>query len=270
MVKEKFWHKMPHIPKRNIIIITAAILLVTIGGVLAKYIYDSFGSNLMFAKEFYFTSNLLKEDTAKYILNSTATEVSFTLGNNKDKLRVSQVDITYTVSVETKSGGNAPEIIHSNTDHILSKDSIHEATITLKNLVKGETYIVTAIGTSGYKQILRAEFTVSDSDETIYMNLDTSSPSYVLLTVWTNNISGELYVSTPADLIPDNTDPVLRAVYNYNGSGYEKIEFTDKENFNKKYSSYTYRFFVDKQSFNIENFTASINTHLAQKTDIPK
>ena len=85
------------------------VLLFTVGGVFAKYIYNSGGMGLLSAKEFYFTSNLLTENTAKYVLNSKTTQISFTLGNNADKLRFSQDNIKYSITVECKSGDSYPE-----------------------------------------------------------------------------------------------------------------------------------------------------------------
>ena len=191
-----------------------------------------------------------------------------------DNLRCSQVDITYNISVTNKNGEAVPEIVDDNTEHKLLKGLISKATITLKNLVKGQTYIVTVTGEAGYKQVLSAEFTVSDNDENVYKHLDTSNSAFVLLTVWTDNAVGDLKVSTPSGLIPDNTNPILREVYNYSDTEYGAISFTDNKNFDKTYSSYTYRFFVSEGIFKIDDFKASIikngTEYPAKKADIPK
>lgn len=250
-------------PFRKGVFLAAAVLFLVaaVGGVLAKYVYDATGRNLLSAKEFYFTSNLLKAETGKYVLNSTETEVSFTLGNNADKLRVSQADIAYTVTVSTKNGGAFPEIVDDNAAQVLSGGTVSEATVTLKNLVKGETYVVTAEGNAGYRQTLTAEFTVSGGDEDVRAYLDTADSAYVLLIVWTDNVTGNAQVFFPAGLIPDNTDPVLREVYNYDGSAYVAEEFTDKVNFQKPYSSYTYRFFKATDStYVVSDFTVSVHS----------
>ncbi|MBE6788556.1 MAG: hypothetical protein E7539_02720 [Ruminococcaceae bacterium] len=271
----KLLNKITHIKKGTAVIIAVIILIALIGGVFAKYIYDTAGGNLLSAKEFYFTSNLLKEETGKYVLNSTTTEVSFTLGNNADKLRFSEVDITYNVSIECENGGEVPQIIDSNTEHKLLGGSVNKATITLKNLAKGKTYIVTATGENGYKQTLKAEFTVSDNDENVYKHLNTENDAFVLLTVWTDNVLGDLTVATDSTgLIPDNTNPILREVYNYSDGKYGAIEFADQANFDQTYSSYTYRFFVSEGSFNVDNFKVSVikneTEYLAIKADLPK
>ena len=66
--------------KKNSWIISLAIfavLLTLSGGVFAKYIYENDGRNLFSAKEFYFTSDFLKENVETYVLNSEATEIVF-------------------------------------------------------------------------------------------------------------------------------------------------------------------------------------------------
>jgi len=248
MYKGKYEHKHSHIRKRTIIITVLIVLLFTVGGVFAKYIYNSGGMGLLSAKEFYFTSNLLTENTAKYVLNSQTTEISFALGNNADKLRFSQDDIKYSITVGCKSGDSYPEenIKYADSEQVLSGGSVDTTSITLKGLTMGETYTVTATGKAGYKQTLKAEFTVSDKEENVHMHLDTSNDAFVLLTVWTHNMTGTLTVITPAGLIPDNTDPILRKVYNYSGTEYGAVQFTDNTNFTEAYSSYTYRFFISE------------------------
>jgi hypothetical protein len=248
MYKGKYEHKHSHIRKRTIIITVLIVLLFTVGGVFAKYIYNSGGMGLLSAKEFYFTSNLLTENTAKYVLNSKTTEISFTLGNNADKLRFSQDNIKYSIMVECKSGDSYPEenIKYADSEQVLSGGSVDTTSVTLEGLTMGETYIVTATGRAGYKQTLKAEFTVSDKEENVYMHLDTSNDALVLLTVWTHHMTGPLTVITPAGLIPDNTDPILRKVYNYSGTEYGAVQFTDNTNFTEAYSSYTYRFFISE------------------------
>ena len=248
MYKGKYEHKHSHIRKRTIIITVLVVLLFTVGGVFAKYIYNSGGMGLLSAKEFYFTSNLLTENTAKYVLNSKTTEISFTLGNNADKLRFSQDDIKYSITVGCKSGDSYPEenIKYADSEQVLSGGSVDTTSVTLEGLTMGETYIVTATGRAGYKQTLKAEFTVSDKEENVHMHLDTSNDAFVLLTVWTHNMTGPLTVITPAGLIPDNTDPILRKVYNYSGTEYGAVQFTDNTNFTEAYSSYTYRFFISE------------------------
>lgn len=275
MYKGKYRKRHSHIRKRTVILSVLLVLLLAVGGVFAKYVYDSGGMNLLSAKEFYFTSNLLTENTAKYVLNSTTTEISFTLGNNADKLRFSQDDIKYEITVECKSGERYSEENIQYKEGVLTGNGVDQTTVTLQNLKMGETYIVTATGRAGYKQILKAEFFVSDKEENVYKHLDTSNSAYVLLTVWTENVTGSLKIGvTKEGLIPDNTDLALRNVFNYNDGEYGTMEITDSDNYKAAYSSYTYRFFVSgSSSYSVEDFNVFIEnsgtTYLA-KEEIPQ
>ena len=73
--------------------------LLVLAGVVAKYVREDSDKNIFAAKEFYFTSNLLTADEAEYRLNADATSVSFTIGNNADKLRFAEDDVEYKISV---------------------------------------------------------------------------------------------------------------------------------------------------------------------------
>lgn len=235
--------------KKNSWIISLAIFAVLFtlsGGVFAKYIYENDGRNLFSAKEFYFTSDFLKENVETYVLNSEATEIVFKIGNNKDKLRFSQDNIEYTISVECEEENNTKTPIISLNQGSLPGGRVSEETISITNIEKGKTYVVTATGKAGYRQTLSAKFEISDNDENVYKHIRIVENAYAVLTVWTGNVNGTLSVSVPAGLIPDNTDSTLKDIKNYNDSNmYTAFTFTDEKNFTQKYSSYTYRFFMD-------------------------
>lgn len=279
MYIEKLKDRFSHIQKRNIIIIAVVLLLIMAGSVFAKYIFNTGGRNLLSAKEFYFTSNLLTEDKAKYVLNSTSTEISFTLGNNADKLRYSQDDIQYSIAVESKNGGSTPTLVYADDEKVLKGGAVDTTAVTMKGLEMGKTYVVTATGQAGYKQTLKAEFEVSDKDENVYKYLDASNDKYVLLTVWTENITGNLKIEVnKTGLVPDNTDPALRNMYNYKDGVYEVMAgndaIDDTKNYLKKYSSYTYRFFVSENKiYSVDDFNVFIEnngTKYLAENSIPK
>lgn len=279
MYIEKLKDRFSHIQKRNIIIIAVVLLLIMAGSVFAKYIFNTGGRNLLSAKEFYFTSNLLTEDKAKYVLNSTSTEISFTLGNNADKLRYSQDDIQYSIAVESKNGGSTPTLVYADDEKVLKGGAVDTTSVTMKGLEMGKTYVVTATGQAGYKQTLKAEFEVSDKDENVYKYLDASNDKYVLLTVWIENITGNLKIEVnKTGLVPDNTDPALRNMYNYKDGVYEVMTgndaIDDTKNYLKKYSSYTYRFFVSENKiYSVDDFNVFIEnngTKYLAENSIPK
>lgn len=235
---------MKNIKKRyqsNIcIIVFITVISLFVGYSSAKYLYQINGDSLFRAKEFYFESNLLRNEDVEYILNPNTTEISFTLTNSLDELRTAEDDIEYVISVDngatlSKSSGS------------LIKNVVSSELITLSNLEKGNTYTVTATGKAGYKKTLEAKFTVSDSDKNLWKHLDVND-EYVLLTVWTENLSGEISIDFPAGLIPDNTDNIMSNVVNFNGAEYLGSTINDNQNFTHVYSTHIYRFFIDKDT----------------------
>jgi len=262
-VNEKKKHS--HIRIIVYIAVAASILLLILGSVLAKYVWNKSNDHLMSAKEFYFTSDLLTTDTKKYVLNSNTDKISFTLGNNADELRFSDDDITYTVTIKFKDSDDPCTATATPKEGTLNKGAISTVKIDVSDLVVGKTYIVTATGSAGYEQTLSAEFTVSDNNANLYKHLQVTD-EYVLLTVWTENLSGDLTIQVnTTDLIPDNTDPILSDVFNYKDGIYTELvgdaAIKDLVNFQTTYSSYTYRFFIYSGSrFSVDQFEVSLNS----------
>lgn len=258
--------------KRILAIWLLLILLITggIGTAVAKYIQTTTGQTLVKAPEFYFTSDLLSTENPRYVLNSAVNQVTFAIRNTADALRVSQVDIDYDVyvdngaSVQYKPGATDPEEL-ANT---LPQDIKTEVKYILGSLKSGVTYTVTVEGDAGYTQTLRATFAVSDKDENVYKHLELSPDGYMILTVWTHNVSGTLSVSFPDALIPDNTNAYMGSVYNRDGgaAGFAADNF-------EKYSSQTFRFFYHGGTYDADDFSVSVSsdgtTYLAESADMP-
>ena len=248
-----------------VLFIAAAVLvLALVGGAVAKYIYSNSADNVLSAKGFYFNSNLLVKGGEEYTINSTATEIPITLTNSQDSLRFADDTITYTVAVECDDPA-APVPVLDKTTGSLTGGTLSFDTVTVSNIVPGKTYTVTATGTAGYVKTISAEFEVSDLDENVYKHLDTSNPAYVVLTVWTDNVAGDLIVDyDKTGLIPDNTDPVLQSITNYEADIYKAFQFQDTTSFDNVYSSRTYRFFKDGAiSPTVADFTVKVDGHIA-------
>ncbi|MBP1588226.1 MAG: hypothetical protein ILO53_07510 [Clostridia bacterium] len=217
-------------------------LVVTGGVLLAKYIRTGGNPvNDVHAHTFYFTSDMLKpvNEDAAYTLNENVTSISFELRNRGDDLRFADTDIEYNVTVE-QSGTSATLSAAAGT---LAKNQKSDSTVTLSGLESGKTYVVTAVGTAGYSQTLKATFTVARAETGVFMNLDKSDPteSFFILTVWTRgSITGDAVIAYPNGLIPDNTDVAMRTWQTNAAQGTDAVSFKDYGN-----SSYTYRFFLD-------------------------
>lgn len=267
--QKKRWRKKWILPVWLLLL----LVLLTTGGIgtaVAKFMQSSTGQAFVKAPEFYFTSDLLSAENPHYVLNSAVDHVTFTLRNSADALRVSQVDIGYEVSVDNgASVQHKPGITDTGAlSKMLPKNQLTEVTYELSGLRPGITYTVTAKGAAGYSQTLQATFTVSDKDENVHKHLQVSRDGYMILTVWTHNVSGTLSVSFPDDLIPDNTNVDMGSVYNKDGGA---ASFT-VDSFGK-YSSQTYRFFYNDGTYDARNFTVSVSgngkTYLAESADLP-
>jgi len=181
--------KNSKISRKKAIISAIAVALslcaLMTGMFVAKYLNERSSDNLVIAKNFYFTSNLL--DGKEHTLAPGSTSVTFTLGNHEDDLRYSEVDIDYTVTVQrvqeaTGSGGDTgtnntgasatgtndtgiPEngsvqdaagtpqnASVQNAEGKLTKGSVQDKEVTVSDLQPG-TYIITAVGKGGYSTV---------------------------------------------------------------------------------------------------------------------
>lgn len=251
MEKNNMQPKRKH---RGIFLWVLALILVgaSVWGVSAKYIQQREQDLLAQAKMFYFTSDLLKEEGAQYTLNPDTESVTFKLKNHIDALRYSEDDIQYDVYVNDVKLGNTASLTSANqTDEI----TIH--------VEPGNTYVVRAVGNAGYQKVLTATFEVLPYATGFYKHLvDEPNSHYVLLTVWTQNLSGDVTVSFPAGLIPDATDPDLDDIQNYTGGHYTQGSVALSFGV---YSSKTYRFFKEnpESTYSVGDFTVTMGNTTA-------
>ena len=274
--------KEKRISALGIVIICLALIAVFFGGIAAKYVSSSDGQGIFAAREFWFTSNLLTEAGESYVLNSDAGSIDIVLGNNADALRYSDEVVRYEVSVKGGPAGD-PAVIdpESSASGSLANTSVSNATITIKNLKPGETYEVTAVGYTaetkssllGFEKTLKATFAVSDNGAYLYKHVDSTDPNYVILTVWSKNVTGVLNATfNIAGLVPDSTDSALAEMTNYSNGAYAADSFEDARSFVSAYSSRTYRFFksdagaVTDNSFEVILTDSSSRSYVAESS----
>ena len=185
------------------LVFIAVLFTALAGGVVAKYVQNSSKGGSVSASEFYFESDLLKENGKSYTLNAGTTSVSFEMRNFADALRYSEMDITYEI---TQTGGLT---LSYQGDKKLEKNVKSSEIVTLQGFENGKTYTVTAVGKGGYKQTLSATFTVRTDDTGFYKYTQIKPDGSVKLTVWTSNLFGSVLVEIPASLIPDRRNPLL-------------------------------------------------------------
>ena len=209
---------------------------------------------LVEAKMFYFTSDLLAENGAEYTLNADTEKVRFTLNNYEDQFRMSDDEIQYAVYINDVQYG-ATSVLNE------TKSSV---TIEM-DVENGHVYEVKAVGVAGYEKTLSATFTVLENKTGFYKSLDTTNRNYVLLTVWTQMVSGDVEVSFPAGLIPDTTDSDMAGTENYVDGAYKAGKLYAKTHF-ENYTSKTYRFFKENLSatYTVDDFTVTVGERTAE------
>jgi len=255
-------------------VLAVLVLVFALSSVYARYVYSNDGESTLYAKDFYFTSDILKTGGAVYTLSTDETgktSVSFNVRNYVDELRINDHDITYTVTVD-------PAATLSSEGGTLTGDGINQVDdeIIVENLQAGESYTVKVTSQQtdgkGFVKTLSATFKVIQPDMTAFMHLDVSNPAYVVLTVWTKNLAGDAQISFPAGLVPDETDAVIHAanINNCEGGVYKAGTFMDTTSFDAAYSSHAYRFFIDevKKTYMVSDFDVMVGPVSAQAKNI--
>ena len=233
-----------------IVLLVFVAVILSVGGVVAKYVYSYVKQANVKSPEFYFESDLLTEEGASYSLNPGTNEVQFVLKNHPDSLRFSTNEINFTLSLSGTAGATLSQL-----EGTISAVQNGSVTITISNLVDGGSYNVTVLGDSGYEKTLSASFTVKSTQPLLYKRI-TKTLEYVELTVWTENLAGEVLITFPLGLIPDNTREGMEGVQTPVAPATHGSFTNDFE----KYYSRTYRFIITANYDGSTNFTATCGT----------
>lgn len=217
-----------------LIVLALTVVLGAFGGAYAKYLRESKAAEeLVSSQNMYFASDYLTEQGAAYTISGDSVTVQ--LRNYPDALRVSELDVDYSVTVKD-SAGNAVNTTVTNAQGTLTAGSPQSVNVEISGLQGGQTYTVEATGSNGFSTTLSATFTVQAPETGVFMSME-QTDYYVLLTVWTQNVTGDAYIVVPGGLLPDNTDSSME------NATTGRSNFTDQDNFKNPYSSKTYRFF---------------------------
>lgn len=228
-------------------VLAVALFFLLIGNVVSKYVYKNNGQGVAVAHEFYFDSNCLTEDGKEYRLSPGCTSVDVSLRNYPDDLRYATTQVDYVI--EVKESGSDSVILKKTGTLEANKKSEQTEAIPVQN---GKTYEIIATGNGGFVKTLKATFVVMSEGMGIYKYTE-DFDEYVLLTVWSEGISGDVGITFPGTLLPDNTDDVMSSVLSSDGY------LSDSENFRKAYSSHSYRFFKTdvSASYTADSFVVS-------------
>lgn len=202
------------------------LVLVTVNvGVFAKYVFQQTEEPLIRAKAFYFQSDLLEVphkngEYPHHTLMAGTETITFHLYNYPDALRTSEVDIAYTAKLMKTDRTE----LATKTGTILIDERTE--TVTIGETLAAGTYLV-EVSSAPYETILKAEFVIPDlSTAVTYTVSDTEDSPVLHLTVRTTDYAGQVKLSWCADVLPDNTDPLMADA---SGTEHTVILATDSE-----------------------------------------
>lgn len=209
--------------KLVIIILICIVAIILMRFTYTKYVNKDDNATMYIAKNFYFESDLLKEDSnlETYVYQKGIESISINLNNNEDELRFSEVSIEYKVEITDTNGNSVKDkngnIIIEKTG-TLGNAQIESTNIKFENLPSGN-YVVTATSISPYKKILKGNFTITNNDENIiYSVKDAVNSPTLQLTILTQDYNGNLKIKWPQGVTPDNTNKDFEDV----NTGYEE------------------------------------------------
>ncbi len=208
-------HTVTHkkrVPPAAWICLTLAVLLATTGALFAKYRSEMKKQAEMISAGFHISSNYLEEPSKKAtysVSNMASDKIVIDLYNyEKENIaQLSQVDMIYEATVTGGKIGGADKI--TGTIPKTTTTASHSLTITPDT--GATTVTVTVKTTKPYTKTLSATFNLTGkatAEVSVIRKQDNGD--YYLVTIRSNQESGDRTLTWPADLLPDNTNPVMR------------------------------------------------------------
>lgn len=241
------------------VVLLVAAALVAVGGIssyAAKYAHQATDGRELSSPAFYFTSDVLRDDdTANYQLPVGTTSISFELRNYADDLRWCDTNIDYEYKVAAPDGTQ-----FASGAGVITRDASKGVAVPISatGLTQPGTYTVTATSTKPFSQQLSAKFTIAAANTDLNVSLaDNNDSATATLTVSTQDYEGNVKVSWPAGVVPDQTQAEFDRVSTGDSSGnYSAGTVTVTA---KKFSTYTFRFFKTdpSQKFDTSQITAA-------------
>lgn len=197
-----FTEKNRRIPALFIVI---AVILVIIAGItFARYVLNEEHSGVAEAEAFYFTSDLLKEETENkvYHIDPATENFEVTLSNAEDAKRVTKSNIQFSVEV---TGGTAT----GGTVFTIAGNEKREQKITITPDSGVEMVKVKVTSDSPYKKTLQADFKLESGN--VYKVEDEAGKRAAVLTITCVKAPSDsgITVMVPDNIVPDATNTLL-------------------------------------------------------------
>ena len=222
--------------KKFLIMFVIIILVVVLGAtiILGRYLQEHQKSSLYEAENFYFTSDLLKEESEILFWKDGVTELKINFSNSADKLRYTKSDINAVVRLSEFIDDR--EFVKKREINLtLEGNKITNKEIVFDNLEKG-VYKIEAITSSPYVKKLEGIFSITTNINTIKHFVTDKVDSTVLsLKIRTTDYEGNVKIKFPDGVYPDNNEDAFKDV-DIDNSKEVILKF-------KHHSSYTYKFY---------------------------
>jgi len=215
-----------------VIIILVVILGATI--ILGRYLQEHQKSSLYEAENFYFTSDLLKEESDVSFWKDGVNKLKINFSNSADKLRYTKSDINAVVRL-SEFIDNREFVKKREINLTLEGNKITNKEIVFDNLEKGN-YKIEAITSSPYVKKLEGIFSIDSNNNTIkHLVNDRADSTVLMLKSVFFEINGEKFSYSVAQK-PNASEIFAFKDVDIDNSKEVIVKF-------KHHSSYTYKFY---------------------------
>lgn len=222
--------------KKFFIMLVIIILVVILGAtiILGRYLQEHQKSSLYEAENFYFTSDLLKEESSVSFWKDGVNKLKINFSNSADKLRYTKSDINAVVRL-SEFIDNREFVKKREINLTLEGNKITNKEIVFDNLEKG-AYKIEAITSSPYFKKLEGIFSIDSNNNNIkHLVNDRADSTVLMLKISTIDYEGNIKIKFPDGLYPDNNEDAFKDV-DIDNSKEVIVKF-------KHHSSYTYKFY---------------------------
>lgn len=182
----------------------AAILLISFAGITAaRYVTQHQKAGIASAQDFYFTSDLLKENPPEdtfYYIDPQSGDFQLNVYNYADSQRITSTDISYTYSIVNGTDGSSG----TNGSGLLSGGAENTGLITVSPGQDSSDVTVSVTATSPYQKTLSATFKMALGNQ--YLVDDKTGGTAAVLTVTCTDSAKNIPLLLPDNVIPDATD----------------------------------------------------------------
>ena len=181
-----------------LVLLVSILLLSFTGFTAARYVLQQQRDGVAAAQNFYFTSDLLKDESenASYYIDPKAANFTVHLYNFADSKRTTAKTIRYAITTDNAA-------ITDSASGSLTGNNQNTGTITITPNEGASTVTIT-VTSSPYKKVLKATFTLALGNR--YTVEDASGNTAAVLTMTCTDDAKNIPLTLPSGVIPDATD----------------------------------------------------------------